>query len=82
MIEKILRMRIKLRRDTTANWELHKDVIPAANKREPTAFFFLGDAHLYIASADAGKPNIIKGNLPAINLVASTLKCFTEGSAN
>ena len=32
MIEKILRMRIKLRRDTTANWELHKDVIPAAGE--------------------------------------------------
>ena len=32
MIEKILRMRIKLRRDTTENWELHKNVIPAAGE--------------------------------------------------
>ena len=44
-------------------------VIPAANKSDPTAFFLLGAAHLYIANAAAGKPNIMNGNLPAINLV-------------
>lgn len=32
MTEKILRMKIKLRRDTTANWELYKDIIPAAGE--------------------------------------------------
>lgn len=32
MAEQVLKMRIQFRRDTTANWELYKDVIPAAGE--------------------------------------------------
>ena len=45
------------------------DVNAAAPNNEPTNYFFSGLAHLYIANAAPGKPNIMNGNLPAINLV-------------
>lgn len=32
MAEQVLKMKIQFRRDTTANWELYKDVIPAAGE--------------------------------------------------
>ena len=32
MAEQVLKMRIQFRRDTTANWELYKDVVPAAGE--------------------------------------------------
>ena len=58
------------------------EVNAADNNKPPTAFLFSGFAHLYIASAAPGKPNIISGNLPDMNLVASTLKWVTLGSDN
>ena len=54
----------------------------ADNNKPPTTLRFSGLAHLYIASAAPGKPNIISGNLPDINLVASTLNCTVDGSAS
>ena len=44
----------------------------ADSSRPPAAFFFSGLAHWYIASAAPGRPNIIKGNLPAMKRVALT----------
>ena len=40
--------------------------------RPPATFFFSGLAVRYIANAAPGRPKIMKGNLPAINRVAST----------
>ena len=45
------------------------DVKAAVANNEPTIFFLLGLAALYIASAAPGRPNIMNGNLPAMNLV-------------
>ena len=39
-------------------------------------------SYCYIASAAPGRPKIINGNLPDINLVAETANCSTVGSAN
>ena len=46
----------------------------AESKSPPATFFFVSLAQVYIASAAPGKPNIINGNLPLINLVAETEK--------
>ena len=57
--------------------------VKAADKSKPsTAFLFSGFEVLYIARAAPGRPKIINGNLPAINLVADTAKCVTVGSDN
>ena len=49
--------------------------VRAADKRRPaTASFFSGFATLYMASAAPGRPKIMSGNLPVINLVADTAK--------
>ena len=45
-------------------------------------FLFSGSAHLYIANAAPGRPKIIRGNLPVINLVAETAKWVVPGSAS
>ena len=57
------------------------EVKAADNKSPPTTFLFPGFAH-YIARAAPGKPNIISGNLPAINLVAETLNLVIPGVAS
>ena len=47
-----------------------KAAVNAADaNNDPTTFFLLGAACLYIAYAAAGKPNIMNGNLPVMNLV-------------
>ena len=51
---------------------VRKAVKAADSSRPPAAFFFSGLAHWYIASAAPGRPNIIKGNLPAMKRVALT----------
>ena len=51
---------------------VRKAVNAADSSRPPAAFFFSGLAHWYIASAAPGRPNIIKGNLPAMKRVALT----------
>ncbi len=48
------------------------EVSAAERSRPPTTFFFSGRAVLYIANAAAGRPKIMNGNLPDINLVADT----------
>ena len=45
------------------------DVNAAVANNEPTTCFLFGLAALYIANAAPGRPNIMNGNLPAINLV-------------
>ena len=50
------------------------DVRAAERRRPPTSFFFSGSAHLYIARAAPGRPRIMNGNLPDMNLVADTAK--------
>ena len=58
-------------------------LVRAAERRSPpAAFFFSGFAVLYMANAAPGRPKIIKGNFPAINLVASILKAVVEGDAS
>ena len=45
----------------------------------PTALRFSGLAHLYIANAAPGKPNIMNGNLPAMKRVVpltTSCHCF------
>ena len=54
----------------------------ADNNNPPATLRFSGLAHLYIAKAAPGKPNIINGNLPAINLVALTLNSVIPGVAS
>ena len=51
---------------------VRKAVRAAESSRPPETFFFSGLAHWYIASAAPGRPNIIKGNLPAMKRVALT----------
>ena len=51
---------------------VRKAVRAAESSRPPAAFFFSGFAQWYIASAAPGRPNIIKGNLPAMKRVALT----------
>ena len=51
---------------------VRKAVKAADSSRPPATFFFSGLAHWYIASAAPGRPNIIKGNLPAMKRVALT----------
>ena len=58
------------------------EVSAAESNRPPTAFLFSGFAVRYIASAAPGRPKIISGNLPDINLVADTAKWSTVGSDN
>ena len=58
-------------------------LVRAAERRSPpTAFFLSGFAVRYMAKAAPGRPNIIKGNFPAINLVASELNFIVSGLAS
>ena len=50
------------------------EVRDAERRSPPTSFFFSGFAVLYIARAAAGRPNIMKGNLPDMKRVADTEK--------
>ena len=54
----------------------------AERSSPPAAFRFSGAAVLYIARAAPGRPNIISGNLPDINLVADTAYFVTDRSAS
>ena len=54
----------------------------AESRSPPAAFFRSGFAHLYMARAAPGRPNIIKINSPEKYRVASALKCTTSGDAS
>ena len=58
------------------------EVRAADRSKLPTTFFFSGRAVLYIANAAAGRPNIMNGNFPAINLVAETEKTSVDFEAS
>ena len=58
------------------------EVRAADRSKLPTTFFFSGRAVLYIANAAAGRPNIMNGNFPAINLVADTEKTSVDFEAS
>ena len=58
------------------------EVSAAESKSPPTSFLFSGRAVLYIAYAAAGRPKIINGNLPDINLVADTENCVVAFDAS
>ena len=54
---------------------VNNDVKAAAPNNPPTALRFSGLAHLYIANAASGKPNIMNGNLPAMKRVVPLTTC-------
>ena len=58
------------------------EVRAAESKSPPATFFLEGFATLYIASAAPGRPKIIRGNFPLINLVALTANSVVEGEAS
>lgn len=60
MTTNVIKMQIQFRRDTTANWELHKDVVPAAG--EPCFDIELGTLKIGDGVKSYGELEAIGGN--------------------